>query len=192
MKLSEASAILPLIVLTMLAGFTFWLNQTLHENTSDTHSGTRHDPDYWADNFTLYSYNSAGALQHSLQAKHMEHFPDDDSAVITQPHIALLQNDNTITITAQSAELDAKGRHVQFRDDVRLVRTEPVNGVTTVDTRLLNVIPDDQYAQTDTPVTIKQGHSVIRAQGGMEINNKTQHLVLTGPVTGTIYRQPVQ
>ena len=56
--------------------------------------------------------------------------------------------------------------------------------------RILHVMPDEEKAHTDVPVTLRQGQSVITGQGGIAIDNKSQITVLLGPAAATIHRKP--
>lgn len=192
MRLSGSSALFPLLVLGMLAAFSFWLERTTRSEGGGPDPNLRHDPDFWVEEFTLRRYNLDGSIQHTLKASRMTHFADDESTEVTEPRVAYFRNEATTTLTARRAWLDKEGKHVRLRDEVHVVRTEPQGTSTVIDTTLLNVTPDDEYAQTDAPVTITQGRSVVHGKGGMEVNNKTQVTILNGPVTGTIYREPAQ
>jgi lipopolysaccharide export system protein LptC len=192
MRLPGSSALFPLLVLAMLAAFTFWLERATRGDGGGPNPNLRHDPDFWVDEFILRRYDVDGSIQHTLKAARMTHFPDDDSTEVDEPRVAYFRDGVTTTLTARLAWLDKEGKHVRLQDEVRVIRTEPQGTAMIVDTRLLNVVPDDEYAQTDAPVTIIQGRSVVRGSGGLEINNKTRMAVLNGPVTGTIHREPAR
>jgi lipopolysaccharide export system protein LptC len=188
MRLPGSSALFPLLVLAMLAAFTFWLERASRGESNGPNPNLRHDPDFWVDEFILRRYNLDGSIQHTLKAERMNHFPDDDSTEVTEPRVAYFRDGQATTLTARLAWLDKEGKHVRLEDEVRVVRNDPGSMTTTViETSVLNVTPDDEYAQTDAPVEITQGRSVIRGAGGLEVNNKTRLAVLKGPVTGTIY-----
>jgi lipopolysaccharide export system protein LptC len=189
MRLPGSSALFPLLVLGMLAAFTFWLEQATRGEGTGPNPNLRHDPDYWVDELVLRRYGLDGSIQHTINAVRMTHFPDDDTTEVSEPRVVYFQDEMTTTMTARLAWMDKEGQHVRLHDDVRVVRTEPQGTVTVFDTSLLNVTPDDEYAQTDAPVTITQGRSVMHGAGGLEVNNKTRMAVLNGPVTGTIYRE---
>lgn len=189
MRLPGSSALLPLAVLAMLAGFTFWLERATRGESGGPNPNLRHDADYWVDEFILRRYNEDGSIQHTLKASFMQHFPDDDTTEVTEPRIAYFRDGSATTATARQAWLDAKGQHVQLRNDVRMIRTDPQGVATVIDTTLLNITPDDEYAQTSAPVTITQGRSVVHGAGGLEVSNKTRLAVLNGPVTGTIHQE---
>ena len=184
---ATGSALLPLVVLGLLAGFTFWLEQATQGEDTGGRSRLRHDPDFWVDKFTLRRFEPDGSIQHILTAKRMEHFPDDESTEIDAPYLAYFHGRKTIA-TAKSAWLDKAAKHIRLIDDVRIVRPGIGGGPDTiVTTSILNIIPDDEYAQTDAPITLTQGQTVLHGIG-MEVSNKTQVAVLSGPVTGTILR----
>jgi lipopolysaccharide export system protein LptC len=117
----------------------------------------------------------------------MEHFPDDETTEVTEPRIAYFRDQQATTMTSRSAWLDKEAKHVQLREDVRVIRTEADGKAMLIDTSVLDVTPDDEYAHTEAPVTITQGKSVIHGAGGLEVSNKTRTAVLRGPVTATIY-----
>lgn len=192
MRLPGSSALFPLLVLGMLAAFSFWLERTSRSESAGPNPNLRHAPDFWVEELILRRYNLDGSIQHTLNASRMTHFPDDDSTEVTEPRVAYFRDDATTTVTARFAWLDKEGKHVRLQDDVHMIRTEPQGTATVMDTSLLNVTPDDEYAQTDAPVTLTQGRSVMHGKGGMEVNNKTRIAILNGPVTGTIQREPAQ
>ncbi|MBI4998544.1 MAG: LPS export ABC transporter periplasmic protein LptC [Rhodocyclales bacterium] len=192
MRLPGSSALFPLLVLAMLAAFTFWLERATRGDGNGPNPNLRHDPDYWVDELVLRRYNLDGSIQHTLNASRMTHFPDDDSTEVREPRVAYFRDGATTTLTARLAWLDKDGKHVRLQDEVRVVRAEPPGNPTIIDTSLLNVTPDAEYAQTDAPVTITQGRSVMHGTGGLEVNNKTRVAVLNGPVSGTIYREPAK
>jgi lipopolysaccharide export system protein LptC len=192
MRLPGSSVLLPLLVLGMLAAFTFWLEQATRDSNRSPTQKLRHDPDFWVDEFILRSHNPDGSVQHTLKAERMNHFPDDDTTEVLEPRVAYFRDGQTTTLTARHARLSKEGEHVRLEDEVRLVRTDADGTATLIETRLLNVIPDEEQAYTSTVVTMTQGHSVIRAGGGMEVDNKARTTVLNGPVTGTIHREKLK
>lgn len=187
MRLPGSSTLFPLLVLAMLAAFTFWLDHTNRGDEGPGNAKLRHDPDFWVDNFTLRRYDLGGSIQHTLNATRMVHFPDDESTEVTEPRVAYFRDQQATTMASKSAWLDKEAKHVQLRDDVRVVRTETDSPVMHIETSVLDVIPDDEYAQTTAPVTITQGQSVIHGGGGLEVSNKSRTAILRGPVTATIY-----
>jgi lipopolysaccharide export system protein LptC len=184
----SGSSLFPLAVLALLAAFTFWME---HASQGEAPAGRlpRHDADFWVDGMTAHRYDVKGAIQHSLTARRLEHFPDDDSTRVDDPHLDYFA-DHPATATAKTAWLDKKGKHVRLEGDVKVVRPRQAGELPTViSTSVLFVTPDDEYAYTKAPVTITQGQTVIHGAGGIEVNNKTHIAVLSGPVEGIIHRK---
>lgn len=181
------ASFLPLVLAGLLAGLTYWLDHVVQTGDARQHPGGRHDPDYFVDDFTVRRFGPDGTLQHTLSATRMVHFPDDDSTEVAAPHL-IYQTQPQTDITARTAWLDSKGKHLRLNDDVRIVRAGAGGAPETViTTSVLFVTPDDEIAYTKEPVTITQGKSVVNGVG-LEANNKTEIAVLSGPVHGTIYR----
>ena len=189
MRLPGSSAIFPLVVIGMLAGFTYWLEQANRDTGPPANPKLRHDADFWADAFTVRHYRPDGAIQHVLQAKHMVHFPDDETTEITDPQVVYFDGPRTTTMSALRATMDKEGKHVHLEDEVKVTRTVPNEPTATIETDHLNITPDDEYAETDSPVVVVQGPSTVRGENGMEANNKARTVILRGPVTATLYPQ---
>lgn len=186
------STLLPLVILSILAGFTLWLERTSRDETRGPDPKLRHDPDFWVDNFIVRRFNVDGSIQHTINASRMLHFPDDESTEISEPRIAYFRDGRTATITARNARLNKDGERLRLIGEVRVIHADPRGTSTAIDTEELLIIPDEEQAHTAVPVTITQGRSVLRGEGGMDMNNKTRMTVLKGPVTGTIYREEVK
>lgn len=184
-----STTLFPLLIAAILAGLTFWLAQAAHIGEEVAASDAPQDPDAWVERFTVRRFGTDGKLRHTLVADRLLHYPRDDSTMVISPHLTYT-SDNTTVLTARTAWLDKGGKNVQLKDDVRVVRTATPDAPETVfTTSVLDVVPDDEYAHTDAPVTITQGQSIVNGVG-MEANNKTGVTILNGPVNGVIQRQP--
>jgi lipopolysaccharide export system protein LptC len=179
-----SAGLFPLLVLILLAGLTFWLQRATEE--SPTGNGKlRHDPDYFVDQVNYRHYDATGMLRHTLYAAQLVHFPDDDTAEVTEPKIVYI-TDSAMVATANRGYLDKEGKHVRLTDNVRLVHA-PVGSAaeTVITTSTLDVVPDDHYAHTNAPVRIVQDGSVLTGVG-LEANGLSRISVLGGRVHGIL------
>lgn len=183
----SGASLFPLALLGMLAALTFWLEQATQPGAGRTDGKQRHDPDFVVDNLKLRRFGPDGALQHSLVAQRMKHFPDNDSTDVELPRVTYHRNPPTL-LTADKAQVDQDGSHVRLEGNVQVVRSG-LDGQpsTVVSTPVLHVAPDDEIAHTDAPVTITRGRSLITGVGA-KVDNKAQTAVLSGPVRGTIHK----
>ncbi len=179
----------PIALLLLLLGLTFWLKQATETKDIFSDSLLRHDPDYFAENFTVRRYSKTGALQSTLVAKRMVHYPDDETTVVYDPKMVFIKGTRPTTLTARQGLISPDAREVTLVEAVRGVRagtaTDPEVVFTTTH---LTVFPDDEVVKTNAAVTLTQGPSIIRGVG-MEADNKTQIYQLHSQVNSTIEKK---
>lgn len=185
----HAASLFPVLLVGTLAGLTFWLQRVSEPQNADRSGRNRHDPDFIVDTFTVRRFNTEGALQHTLKATRMLHYPDDDTTTVVAPHITFHGTSPT-QLTAEQALVSKDAESVRLERNVRLTRSAESGGLATeVASARLDVLPDLETARTDTPVTITQGRSVVTGSG-LVADNKIKQTTLLGPVRGTIHRDP--
>ncbi|OHC67788.1 MAG: LPS export ABC transporter periplasmic protein LptC [Rhodocyclales bacterium GWA2_65_20] len=188
---ATGAGLLPIALLALLAALTFWLDRATQGEGNGRDGKHRHDPDYMADNFHVRRFAGDGALQHSLVAQKMLHYPDDDSTEVIAPRLTYHRTP-PVRVSSNKAWLDRDGKHVKLDGDVRVIRDSiDDRPPTEIATSVAYAVPDDEFAHTDAPVTITQGQTVINGTG-LETNNKTQMSVLFGRVRGIIYQKQAQ
>ena len=182
----RASTLFPLAMLMLLAALTFWLNRVIQGD--NPRGPQRHDPDYWVERLEMRRFDVEGKLQHTVVAAKLLHYPDDDTTVVTTPHITYHQQPPT-EIFARMGYIGKDGKEVDLVDDVRVVRHSAAGDTppTQLETRTLKVFPDAEKGYTDDPVVITQGKSIVKGSG-LDIDNRSGITVLRGRVTGTLHR----
>jgi lipopolysaccharide export system protein LptC len=183
---NRAASLFPLVMLLLLAALTFWLNRVVQGD--NPRGPVRHDPDYWVERFELRRFDIEGKLQHTLVAAKLMHYPDDDTTLVTLPHLTYHQQPPA-EVSARSGHIGRDGKEVDLVDDVRVVRHGALgeSPPTVMVTRSLKVFPDDEKGYTADPVLITQGKSVLRGTG-LDTDNRSGFTVLHGRVTGTFHR----
>ncbi len=185
---ATGATLLPLFLLTLLAGGTFWLERASQIVDGIGSGKLRHDPDFIIDNFTTRRFNRDGNLQHSMTAIKMQHYANDDTTEVTAPALIYYGRVPPTRLSALQAWVSKDGKEVRLTKDVRLVREASAdNPELVLTTAELHVFPDDESARADVPVTIVDGKSMVQG-ATMEANNHTQIFTLKGRVKGTIYR----
>ena len=182
----RSSMFVPLTLMMLLVGITYWISHIMEGSVAS--GPLRHDPDYIISHFNIRKFDINGMLQHTLIAEKMTHYPDDDTTLVTSPHLISHRSPQT-DIFAQQALVSKDSKEIDFINDVRVVR-QAINAQalpTLMETRLLKVFPDDETGHPLTPVKITQGKTIINGSR-LEINNKSGISVLHGRVTGTLYR----
>jgi lipopolysaccharide export system protein LptC len=185
MKLRTQS-LFPVAILTLLAALTFWLERATHIEAPREDGRKRHDPDYMAEKFTVRRFGPTGALQNTLSAQKMVHYPDDDTTLASEPRLAYLGSLRPTQLSAKEGLIGADAQEIVLIGDVRAVRKGAGKDPDLViASSTLTIFPDDEVARTSAPVVITQGKSVVHGVG-LEADNKTAIYQLLSQVNGII------
>lgn len=180
--------IFPLLLLTVLAGLTFWLDQAIQPDAAAPEAG-RQDPDYIVENVIAHRMDAEGRIKHTLRAERLTHYPHDDSTHLVAPHFTSHASRTPMTITSRTARVSSGGEHVYFETDVRAVRAaDAKRSEMVMETSFLHVTPDANTARTDRPVTITDANTVAHAIG-LELNSETRIVKFLSRFRGT-YHDP--
>ncbi|RQH04595.1 LPS export ABC transporter periplasmic protein LptC [Paraburkholderia dinghuensis] len=183
------TSLVPLVCMAALAGFTWWLLQAIqpHEKEAPQHQIT-HTPDYFADAFSVSELDQSGATQYRLTATHMVHYEDDSSSELTMPAVRAFQPGKpTVTATGLRGKVNADASIVDLYDTARIVRAAgDGNPEMQADSEHFRVLVNDDVIETEKPVKLRRGQSVMTATDGMNYNNVSRVIQLHGNVRGAI------
>lgn len=181
-------SLFPLIVLTLLAGVSVWLDRVTQQEPVAKTDKTRHEADFTADKLTLRRYDLSGKTQYILVADRMIHYGDDESTELIRPRLDYLNRPEPVRMESDFATVSKDGETVVLTDNVFLKRAaQPGKPEATLRTERMTVWPDDERMRSDAPVTLTQGRTVIAAER-MESDNIVGNIRLQGLVRGTLYR----
>lgn len=183
------SQLFPVILLALLAGLSFWLQRAVDLETPKNNGKLRHDPDAIAENFVARRFDDQGRVKYRLTAPYLEHYPDDDTSLLTSPVLTSLRTDAPpVTVTAKNAKVTAKGETIYLWDEVSVTRAATADRPAMV-ARMpdLTAQPDAGFAFTNSPVEITQGQSWIKGVGA-HLDHNSSTLVLQSQVTGLYIR----
>ena len=185
MIMQRLTAWFPVLLLAAVAAVTVWLDRQVQPPETGGSGKARHDPDYIVDNFTVTRIGPDGVVRYKLNARRMQHYPDDDTTDLDAPKFVNFRGSGmTVTASSKTATLSSNGEDAYLKDDVRLTRSAYENrGELTVLTSWLHVIPDDGIAKTDKQVRIQDANTLITSDG-LEFNNETRILKLLSNVRG--------
>lgn len=180
-------SLFPITLMVLLVGLTTWLQHATELDQPRNDGKQRHDPDFTAENFTVRQLDAEGNVKYSLTGSSMVHFADDESSEITAPRLTYLASPPPLHLQSKWARVSKDGETVDLHEDVFGRREATADEAeVTFRTTVLRVIPDDQFATTDAPVTITQGPSVIKGTG-LDADNLKRLFILRERVTSTIH-----
>ena len=186
----HSGQLFPIALLALVAALTYWLDVRLAPKAERPDWRQEHRPDTIVEDFEIRRLNAEGVLQYRLKAPHLVHYPDDDSAEVTTPHITLYRPSGApLTLLGQMAHVSAKGEKVFFPGQVDIDRAaSPDNQALTARTTDLTVLPEEGLASTDQHVFMTLGTSELQGIGA-RIDNKAQTFELLANVTGRYVAQ---
>jgi lipopolysaccharide export system protein LptC len=181
-----------LALVAALALGSFWVLEVIRRSASDyIPNVTRTEPDYYVDEFSYVKMTDAGTQKYYVAGDRLTHNPADDTYDVVHPLLKSFSPGKPVTtIHAERAHVNSDGSEMRLYDNVRLDRAATTSaGALQVQSEYMLVLPDDEIAKTDEPVTITVGQSVLKGKG-MFVNNATRELKLASRVQGT-YIAPV-
>lgn len=121
--MKQLESLLYISILGLVGLFGIMLqNSFLEEEVQETDFNTRHDPDYYIENFTATGLDKNGQRRFVIEAERMAHFPDDDTALLDQPHVVEYQVGFAPRHTyADSGWMSASGDEILLTGNVRIV-----------------------------------------------------------------------
>ena len=122
MKIFEK--ILFVLLFGVLGLLSIWLQFGIIEREQVVFDGNeRHDPDYYVENFTATGMDEKGQRRYILEAARMVHYPDDDTALLDNPHIIQYEDGSPPRHTyAESGWISSDGNEVLLTGNVRVLQ----------------------------------------------------------------------
>lgn len=185
----ETRGILTLFALALLVALSWWLLRAVQSQRETRPGAPPQTPDYYLYDFTLTAMNAQGRPSYRLSAPALVHYPSDDSALVTRPHLEVYRSGKPPwDIDAQQAHIADHGKRVFLTGRVKIVRrTAGSKRPVTILTRDLHIRPDQDYAYTDQPVTLLSNGLRVEAVG-LRAHWKQERVQLLSRVRG-VYEQ---
>jgi len=153
--------------LVILAGASTWMARVMDRATTPPPVSSRHEPDFYMENFSSTVMGEDGRPRRRIRAEYMAHFPDTNTKELARPRILLYR------ARGQPWRIESERGWVSADDDVMLllgrvrIWRENEAGAREIDiqTQDLRVLPETEYGETDRPVVIRTATSVSRGVG---------------------------
>ncbi|CAM3768677.1 LPS export ABC transporter periplasmic protein LptC [Polynucleobacter antarcticus] len=189
--------LMPLLLMGTLTLVTFWLvKKSAPADISTIERVRLHEPDYIIENGILSALNEAGNTKYRVLGKKVIHYDDDASIDIHTPRMRLFTPDKSpVTVKANMGYLDGDLTILDLIDNAEIFRPaqaasagEPGKPRMLARSTYFKVFINDDVIETNKPVTLEQGLSVMQSNDGGIFNNIDQSMVLSGKVKGRIER----
>jgi len=189
----------PLLLMGLLTLVTFYLVEKNTPQEKSTQERVRlHEPDYTIKDGSLSALNELGSTKYRVLGKKLIHYDDDASIDILTPRMRLFQADKApVTVKADTGHLDGDLTIMDLYDNAEIFRpaqaateTQPASLRMLASSSYFKVFINDDIIETDRPITLEQGMSIMNSTAGGTFNNVDQSMKLSGQVKGRIERAP--
>jgi len=191
--------LMPLILMGTLTLVTFWLVQKVTPPEKSSLERVRlHEPDYIINDGALSALNEFGNTKYRILGKKVTHYDDDASIDILTPRMRFFQLDKApVTVKSDAGHLDGDLTILDLIDNASIFR--PAQAATASQAATLRmlasstyfkVLINDDIIETNRPITLEQGMSIMHSNEGGKFNNVEQSMTLSGQVKGRIERAP--
>ena len=184
-RLETLVAFLPMVLLAILLWGSVWLVRNAPKAVSGpVVAKTSHEPDYFANNFTLKTYSLQGDLKSFLQGTSSLHFPDTLTNLIEQPVVHSISRSGRLTTAVANRSLSNEdGSEIQLFGQA-VVHKQGVgtqDPAMTLRSEFIHFFANTDSLVTYAPVQIERGEN--RFQGnGLKADNLNQRFLLQGQV----------
>ena len=189
----------PLLLMGLLTLVTFYLVEKNTPQEKSTQERVRlHEPDYTIKDGSLSALNELGGTKYRVLGKKLIHYDDDASIDILTPRMRLFRTDKApVTVKADTGHLDGDLTIMDLYDNADIFRpaqaateTQPASLRMLASSSYFKVFINDDIIETDRPITLEQGMSIMNSTAGGTFNNVDQSMKLSGQVKGRIERAP--
>ncbi|MBK4733848.1 LPS export ABC transporter periplasmic protein LptC [Noviherbaspirillum pedocola] len=173
-----------ILIGAMMALGSLWLLEVVRRAGVETARAVkRTEPDYYVDNFNYVRMAENGEAQYNISGKRLVHDPVTDTHLIDQPVVNSLSAERApMSARADRARVDSNSDKVYLYDNVQLNRpASPKADYFHLDTDYLVMLTDEEIMETDRPVHMVIGKSILNGTG-MKVNNATGELHLASRV----------
>lgn len=177
------SAYLPLLLMTLLALFTWWLvKNTPVPGAADDTAPKRTAPDYTMTRFSLERFDEQGRLKVRIEGERLRHFPDTDRIEIEDVRIRAHAPEGRVTLArAQRALANGDASEVQLIGGAEIVSRPDRGAPLEMQGEFLHAFLVSERVRSHLPVRVRQGDGELRA-GGLDYDHATGRLELQGPI----------
>ncbi len=141
-------------------------------------------PDYILTNATRTEMNDEGQAKYRIFVKRLRHYQESDRSEFDAPVLTIVRDNAKWTVTSDAGQATQGGKEIQLWGNVVVLKHKTAGEPETqLDTEKLTFWPEQDLAETQSPVVIRQGKQQIHAVG-MKVKLEERHIELLSNVRG--------
>jgi lipopolysaccharide export system protein LptC len=180
--IERGSLWLPLAILLVLAGLSFWIERTVQMPVNGN-GAELSDPEGIMENFSALRTDPQGQPQYRLSARRLKHYSNSKLTELDAPRFTQLDaTQGEVVAQARQATVSADGKEVELVGNVNVERqARPGQSALSLTTSRLLVFPDQHLLRAPGSVQIQDATLSVTA-GAMEYRTDRRTIKLTGRV----------
>lgn len=179
------SAYLPILLMALLAVFTWWLVQNTPQGDTRAPEGApRHEPDYLMQGVLLQRFAPDGRLRVQVEGTQLRHYPDVDTLEIDAVTIRAWSPSGERTVArARRALANSDASEVQLLGGAHVVREAASPAVEPIEFagEFLHAFLATERVRSHLPVRVRQGSSELNV-GALDYDHLAKTAQLGPPV----------
>jgi lipopolysaccharide export system protein LptC len=177
------SAYLPLLLMLLLALFTWWLVKNTPNAPGDLVApAARHEADYTMNQFTLERFDASGRLKVRVSGTRMRHFPDTERYEIDEPQMRAIAPDGRVTLaSARKAISNGDASELQLLGSAQVTSLDANGKPIEMSGEFLHAYLTQERVHSHLPVLITVAGSRVSA-AGLDYDHGQRKLELQGPM----------
>ena len=180
--IERGSLWLPLAILLVLAGLSFWIERTVQLPVNGGDNGHA-DPEGIMENFNALRTNLDGQPQYRLSARRLKHYSNSKLTELEAPRFTQLDaRSGGVVVQARNATVSPDGKEIDLVGDVQVdSQNQPGKQAMSLRTARLLVFPDQNLLRAPGSVQVSDAALSLTA-GAMEYRTDRRTIKLTGRV----------
>lgn len=159
--------------------YSFWLLLGMEEADVLSFKQDLEAPDYYIEEMVRRTTDETGEIRTILYADLVEHFPSDDSMDLSSPYLQIYNTTGEPWhVKSETGWVSSGSEVILLHGEVEIWRLDSQkNRIIQALTSELRVLPDDEYAESDSPSIIIHPSAVTHSIG-LRANFSHNHLEL--------------
>ncbi|VAX09863.1 hypothetical protein MNBD_GAMMA25-1319 [hydrothermal vent metagenome] len=164
--MSRLHYFLTLLFVVILTAFANWLLNAIEHKTIEEKTALRHEPNYFVEGLNTTVFNADGSLHYRLQARRLDHYPDDETLQLASPIVKMFSEKQAPWVmVADEGIVYDNGQRIHLNGAVDITQINSANDSMQLVTRDLRIDTLRDYAQTDAAVKLTRGHHQTTGTG---------------------------
>ena len=155
------------VIIAIFIGLASWTTLLSLRTPSTNTIPTNELPDAFMEGVNALILDKQGKPSMKITAPKLTHFPQDDSTLLTTPHLTLYRKSpEPWYITSHYAKAYRGLEYVDFWEEVEIHHAAYEDSPAThIKTTTLRVRPEEKVADTNDLITMTQPNIVVKAEG---------------------------